>query len=525
MLFSLWNGKKKEPDAQNTCCANISAHIEGLKSGQENHLAALYPMLLSEDKASAETAAEAIHTYMSRLKASDIISLDRRFRQYTSMEWCVDWTDISPGDMTSSISSQEERLSILRLGTLHPNGHFREKCMTALAKDEASFGYITLRLNDWAKPVRDAAYNILSGRLDMVQADTAVGMLPFFGRTRKGGRYTHWQVQEIEAKLSERLLLCLEDISLDKIREYPPATKRFLYDLLISPEVLSRTRADRLLQREKNGNEKARILRLILKNYECSDAEIEHYLTNKSPVVRKKALEVKYKRLGNAWTGLEDFLLDTSKSIRSDASYILRRHTAFDILSFYKAHLHTPKESEAILGIGENGAAEDGEILEEYLYAQRPRLIKNAMKALSKLGVKGLDDIYWTYLNDADISISKAAYMAVCRSNIYYGAEELYQAYRGSKNAASGKYLLYLLMREPSWDRLPWLMLLYDPDAGASDRMQTLVQRGLLFRNVYARITKRQADFIIRTMNAPECGITEKMKKEILFDLKHIAVV
>ena len=147
------------------------------------------------------------------------------------------------------------------------------------------------------------------------------------------------------------------------------------------------------------------------------------------------------------------------------------------------------------------------------------------MKALSKLGVKGLDDVYWTYLNDADISISKAAYMAVCRSNIYYGADELYQAYQGSKNAAPGKYLFYLLMREPSWERLPWLMLLYDPDAGASDRMQTLVQRGLLFRNVYARITKRQVDFIIRTMNAPECGITEKMKKEILFDLKHIAVV
>lgn len=35
------------------------------------------------------------------------------------------------------------------------------------------------------------------------------------------------------------------------------------------------------------------------------------------------------------------------------------------------------------------------------------------MKSLSSLGALGLDEIYWQYLDDTDVAISKAAYEAV----------------------------------------------------------------------------------------------------------------
>ena len=76
---------------------------------------------------------------------------------------------------------------IVRLGTFHPNGYFRENCMRAMADEEKSLPCIVLRLNDWGKPVRDTAYDILSRRLKDAKIDTAIEMLPYLSRTKKGG--------------------------------------------------------------------------------------------------------------------------------------------------------------------------------------------------------------------------------------------------------------------------------------------------------------------------------------------------
>lgn len=542
MLFNLFhknkdtkNLKNKANDAslqseKNTlyAYANINSFIEQLAAGSENYLALLYPMIVSGDETLANMAADAIHAYMEQLNAPKIIKLSHRFRQSTSMEWSIDWAGVSPEDIRHSIHDRNAYLSVLRLGTFHPNGYFREKCMWALEDDEASFPYIALRLNDWVKPVRDTAYYILSSKLDAAKTDTAIEMLPFISQTSQGMRYTYAQFHEIKTKLTEKILLHLDEISLDKIRDYLPVTRRFLYKILLRPDILPKNTVDILLEQEKNGNEKALIISMILENYECSEEDVDHYIKSKSPIVRKKALASKYDRLGGAWAGLEEYLLDTAKGIRSDVCYILRKHTDFDILSYYKAKLHTPKEAVAILGIAENGTAKDADVLAEYVYSETPRLIKNAMKALSELGASGLEDIYWSRLNDTDVTISKAAYDAICRSNIHYRAKELYRAYQNCENRYTKKYLLYLLVKEPSWERLPYLLLLYKPYAGLSDpdekRTSMLICRALRFRSVYGKITKEQAEFIVQTMNTPGLEIPERMKKEILFDLAHIAV-
>ena len=184
MLFSAWKCKNGQTDVKNALYESTRAHMEALKYGKEHHLAALYPVVLSQDRELSNLAAKAVHAYMSSLDAPKIIRLDRQFRQYTSMEWTIDWTKISPMGMQDQISSREVWLSVLRLGTLHPNGYFRERCMQALEDDEASFPYLTLRLNDWVEQVRDRAYLILSHRLDGAGTDTAVEMLPFLSQKK-----------------------------------------------------------------------------------------------------------------------------------------------------------------------------------------------------------------------------------------------------------------------------------------------------------------------------------------------------
>ena len=196
LLFS--NHRKEQQEAKARGRAEVRSHIGELEAGKENHLAALYPALLSGNREMACLAAEAVHAYMNRLDPAGTIRLDRRFRQYTSMEWRIDWMKISPADVTDRIDSREVRLSVLRLGTFHPNGYFRERCMRALADDEASYPYLALRLNDWVKQVRDTAYGLLSERLDAAAADTAVEMLPFFSQAKKGRRYACRQMEAIE---------------------------------------------------------------------------------------------------------------------------------------------------------------------------------------------------------------------------------------------------------------------------------------------------------------------------------------
>ena len=516
------------PVPENTLYGNISQQISRLEAGGESALAVLYPALLSRDEQLVNSAAEAIYAYVENLDAPKIIKLSLRFREYTSMEWSVEWKNVSLSDIRETVLNENAYLSILRLGTFHPNGYFREKCMLALKDDETSLPYIALRLNDWAAPVRDTAYRILTERLPDIRTDTAIEMLPFIEHAKRGERYQIWQLQEAEHTVTRKILRHPDEISLDRIRDYIPATRRFLYKILILPDILSEEAARRLFDREKNGNEKALIISRILKYYDCSEEELIRFMKDKNPIVRKKALEIRYERFGDAWPGLEACLLDNARGIRSDACYILRRHTDFDILSFYKSALHTPHEAVAILGIGENGAKKDADLLTEYLYAGTPKLVKFAMKSLSSLGAPGLDENYWQYLDDADVTISKAAYEAVRKSCIHYGAERLYQAYQSCQNCHTRKYLLYLLAQEPSWERLPYLLLLYKPYAALSGhedkKMQMLIRRALSCRGVYACISKKQADFIMEVMDMPELEIPGYTKKEILFDLKHIRI-
>lgn len=536
LLFHL-KKQKNTKTPQLRCAAPVnselyeraSSFIAGLEAGEDNCLPALYPMVLSKDRKLANMAAQAIHAHMKNLDAPKIIDLSRRFCIYTSMEWFIDWSEISLSELRKSIDSPQAFLDILRLGTFHPNGYFRENCIRAAADDKASLPYIVLRLNDWVKPVREAAYGVLSGRLKRLKTDTAIEMLPYLCRTKLGERYDQEQFRKVEEALTEKILSYRDDISPDRIADYPPITRRFLYRILLHPDILSRSTSHRLLEREKNGNEKALILSMILKHYECGEEELDLYSKNKNPLVRKKALELRYERTGGAWEGLEQYLLDRSGGIRSDVCYILCKHTSFDILSFYRARLHTPDEAIAILGIGENGTAKDQDLLAEYLKSGTPKILKYTMRALSSLGAVGFEEDYWHYLHDTDVTISRAAYGAICKSGIRYGSERLYRSYQSCENNRTGKYLLYLLIHEPSWQRLPYLLLLYRPDQELScpeqKRLQMLIRRALWAdRGLYAKITKKHADRIIQIMDT-QAGIPDGLKKSILFDLAHITIV
>lgn len=82
-------------------------------------------------------------------------------------------------------------------------------------------------------------------------------------------------------------------------------------------------------------------------------------------------------------------------------------------------------------------------------------------------------------------------------------------------------YFLNLLLNEPSWMRLPYLLTLYC-DKELAEKQRPLVTAGIHSRHMYARVSKEQAERICSILSQNRDIIPEDISKGILFDLKHI---
>lgn len=100
----------------------IKTAISNLNEGKINYLSIVYQALVSNDAEIIKLSSKSIKETMCHMNSMQIMKLDEQFRQYTSLEWYTDWEHISLYDLNENINNQEEYLSVIRLGTFHPNG-------------------------------------------------------------------------------------------------------------------------------------------------------------------------------------------------------------------------------------------------------------------------------------------------------------------------------------------------------------------------------------------------------------------
>lgn len=499
----------------------LNEYAQELWAGKQNYLASIYQMLIIPDKECVQRAAFEIAQYMKGLNSRRLMILDEQFRESTSMEWFINWDKILLSDLKDKIEEKENYLWVLRLGTFHPNGYFREKCMKELEGERHSLPYIMLRLNDWARPVRETALRIVVQENELKTTEELIEVLPYLEKIRRGSRITPGAVDFLEQLFSERIAGGLWQIDLMKCNGYELATRKYLYRLLLEQNMLSKEEADILLNREKDGQCKYQLLVQILNHYPCTAADFEHYLSSKSSIVRHKALEQKYSMTGGYWEGVEKLLLDKSKRVRTLAAYILYRHTEIDIVAYYESRLETDNKLVCILGIGENGREEDASKIQKYLTDTDMRVVKMALQAVSMLLKEKVPDIYWNYLFYEQQAVSKAAYKAIVSNNIRYGAKQIYDAFLHCSVENTKQYLVLLLLLEPSWERLPYILRLYqyeEPD------LRTEIQKGAWGRSIYAKVTKEKAEEIRSLLYESKYQIPQSLQKAIEFDLKYITI-
>lgn len=514
-----WNRKQEEQMKQAEYDLLTDA-IERLEKGDMTSLPSVYCAFALKDPCLVNRSGRAIWTLLKDNTTQMMIRLSERFRQYTSLEWRIDWKDIRMEEIKAWFETEEDYKYALIIGSFHPNGYFREQCIREMAEYPKTLPYLILRMNDWVGNIRTAAVEIAANKLDTCSLEEIFQALPALMKVKQSERRENQDLLFIEEQINREIEKKIKDTPVYLILNYEFHVRKSIYRILFSRQMIEIEKADFLLAREKHSFCQTIIISGILKNYGCSPEQIDRYLQHKSAYVRRKALEQKYEIIKDVWAGLPEFLLDKNRWIREFTVFILERHSDFDISGFYAAHLTDEKPETAITGIGETGQKDHVELIRPFLTHPSESVVRAAIEALGKmLKYKG-EDLYWSYLFDKRASVSKAAFQAIRNSGIHYGADQLYESWVNCEAAHVKQYLIRLFVQGNSWSSLPYLILLYQDQETIG--FQARILAALRCRSLYAGITKEQGELIRKILDEFGDSLPGKLADEIRFDLKFV---
>ena len=503
--------------------------LPGLLDGKTEYISILQGVFTIQDAKDYHIeVAKAYVNLLHRTTVKQLIRLEENSRRHIDTEWNAPWWGIEwdHTDMSRkkfSYLSDVQYMTVLKLGTFHANGYYRQTCMEALSDGSQTLCHFVLRLNDWVKEIREVAFVLTCKRLETCDAQEFFQAIPMCEKVKNSGRRKTEHIQTVKELMKSMMPNRLMKMSLSQVHTFDITVKNSIYRFLNRNPILMRSDMEQLLLFEKEGYGKKMLILGILQNYKCSKEVLSGYLQNKSAVVRFHALNFYYEKEHDAWTGLENMLLDKSRRIRDNVSYILEKHTDIDIRSFYIEKFTQALSRIAVLGIGEHGINEDAALLLPLLGAPDELLARDALKAYGMLVKEEGEDVYWRYLLYGRELSCIQAYRNIKKYHIFYGAGILYHTYVERTDKELGKYLLNLLLREPSWKRLPYLLLLYD-EKDFSEKQLNHILVGIHSRHMYARVSSVDAQNIRNILADAGDKIPQEIKKEIEFDLGHVEI-
>ena len=497
----------------------IKQAAEELRQGKQNYLSVLYQGLAVNEKETVNYAACEIALHMQGLDSNQIIRLEETFREYSSMEWRIFWEKVDLNFWEKSIEKKEDYLWVLRLGTFHPNGYFREKCICKLREDNESVKFVLLRLNDWVEPVRAVAETVVWNWIPKLNVEELVACLPYLDKAKQGRRKDSKMFQKLEAYVADWIEKQLQKVNLQNLKKYELKARKYLYRILLERNLLSKEEVQGVLNREKNGQCQAMLMTMLLNHYELSVEELDALLKYKSKIVQRKALEQKYNIIRNYWDGLEQMLLSSSASVRGQVAYILQKHTEINVVAYYTERLETPYKKMCILGIGEYGNAEDVNMLLKYLEDSEVGIVKSTLRAISRLWGTEASEIFWKYLQDERPVVQRAAFREISANHISFGAKQVYELFVQTDSPLLKEKLAYQFLRERAWERLPYVLRLFWYE---EEDVRQVIRRGVYGRSLYGKISKEEAEEIRGILYSEEYRIPEDLRKGIEFDLRFV---
>lgn len=514
----LWNKKHK---------LLYAAFMEAEKKLNEKEEYFLYPVysaIASGDRELARRGGRALRGMLEDYSMQKWIRLGETFRQNTAIDYLVDWDSVQVKKIREWFESEEDVRCVLILGTFHPNGYFREKCLQELESCKNALPFMILRMNDWVENIRRIAAELVRYSICSRPVEELFYAAQAMDKLQRSGRREPAVLSEIKMLMEERLEQEAGNISLEEILKFDFGVRKSIYRCLFAKPILELEQAEWLLKNEKHSFCQSLIAAGIFRHYNCPMEQVDRSLTHKNVFVRKKALEYKYKIIKNAWPGMEGLLLDSNRGIRDFAVFILERHQNFDTLGFYAACLKEENPVAAITEIGARGKKGMETLIMPFLDAPKGKVVRCSLIAIGRLAGIEAADIFWSYLFDHRPSISKTAYYAASKNGARYGAKALYESIQREIKEDGKDWvkccLLKLLNRETCWERIPYLIRLYSNRA--LEAWQETILEGLGNRHLYCRITAGQGQAVIQALDEYGGGLPKTLAQQIRFDLKFV---
>lgn len=505
--------------------------LPGLKNGNAVYGSTLQCVFLNYPRETALQAeiAEAYEALLKKVSAKKLIRISEDYRIRRD-EWFLDLDEVNwwcrkPRREDYPHLTVNQYHAVLKFGTFLAGGYDRQWCMEALDGARGSLPFFILRLNDWVGVIRESAFALAKKRLAQADVEELFYALPMLEKVAMSGRRNGGHVEWLAAGVRERSYKIFkempEGLLIGRLPYYGVNVKNAVYRLISKTKLLSLTQMERLLSAERTGYGKRLLLEGIFSHYGYDRERVEGYLASRNTLVRHRALWFRYGHDKNAWEGLERMLLDRSRRIRRDAAFILQKHTDIRILDYYLQELQLGVSETVLLGIGEHGTRRELGLIEPFLAGDGSRMAKAALVSYGRLAAEQGHRVYWEFLFDERPAVAKTAYCLIRKNRIHYGAGEIYGMLGKYKGTVTGKYLFQLLLCEPSWERLPFLLEMY---AGweLTQEEEWWVREGIGGRYVYAVISKAQAEKIAAVLERGGDKFPERLKKAILFDLEHV---
>lgn len=491
-----------------------------LKNGRISYLSVLYEAVFSDIKSDRNLAVYTISKYMDSLNSNQIIGLNDSFRISSYWNCNIDWRNVNLDRLRYNIDF-DCYLWILRLGTFHSNGYFRQKCLEQLMnmdKSNKSICYIVLRLNDWVLEVRNVAIKACE-KITALNVDEIIGILPYIDKIDGGLRKNEDEFNVIRNVVYDSICEHFGEIDLNKLFRYEEKIRKSLYKIILKKKIVNDEQVISFLKKEKSSYCQGVLLDLYFQHYDYTTEDLDVLLNCKSKLVQRKALEKKYSLVGDYWDGVEELLLADASGVRELARYVLVKHTDIDPRIYYLDRLESEYKRVCIVGIGECGIKEDAKLLLPYIDDEDTVIGKVALHSVSKLLGTDATELLYSLLDDKRLVIMRSACREIAKNDIKLGAKRVYELIEHTDSDYLKDKMICRLVRENSWERLPYLLMLYWYE---NDFLRKIIQDAVKKRGTYGRVDKTHAYEIRSIMNDEKYNIPQKLREQIEFDLKYV---
>lgn len=502
----------------------VTTALPELQAGRRWCLADVYHVFAMEHAGKHQKlAAQYFDGLLDTISLPRLWELEQQFRRtdwtYDGYNRSYDWKQVDVSRGRFPMLSDREYEAVLKIGTFHANGYYRQRCMEMLGAGDGSLPFLFLRLNDWVEDIRKSAFALIRKRVPDCGVEELFLAVSCMEKVKRSGRRAQRDVAELEQMLEAWFAAHSDCLEPGDVRQCSAVTRNAIYRMAYGKPIFRREQMEVLLGQEQSGYGKRLLIQGVLKHYGEDGQDTERYLRDKSAAVRRCALEYRYEKRKAAWPGLEEMLLDKSSWIRAYAGDILSRHIGVSLRDYYREQLIKSPSVAALWGVGQYGGEEDAESVLPFLEDRRAHYAAAAMTAAGNLKGEALSELYWQYLSDARLSVAKRAYRNIRTWNIRYGAERLYEAYLQHSAAETGRYYVLLLLLENSWKRLPWLLRLYETE---DDSLRELIHKKINQRSMYASLSSADAAAVSLALEETAGAVPLRIQKEILLDFKHL---